>query len=344
MRVLGIETSCDETAVALIECSGKIPARILAEEISSQTHIHEQYGGVVPELAAREHLRNLPLLLERVLSDARLDIDALDLIAVTRGPGLKGCLLIGLDFAKGLALGSGKPLLGVNHIEGHILSAMLDNPELEFPFLALIVSGGHTEILDVRAVGDYRVVARTKDDAAGEAFDKSANLLGFTYPGGAKLAALADSVALLPIPRELELPQVMRDADGFSFSGLKTAIALKVKKSARELQDPQQRALLAKSIQSGIVSTLTDKLSVAITDTGCRRVVVSGGVSANRALREAVSALPKVSVYVPSSRHCMDNAAMIAYTGALRFAAGERGGFDMEPESRWPVERMRIAA
>ncbi len=341
MLVLAIETSCDETAIALLEAGATV--RVVHEQISSQIVIHEQYGGVVPELAAREHLRNLPLMLHEMMGRKEVSLDALDLIAVTRGPGLKGCLLIGLDFAKGLAVGKSKPLIGVNHIEGHVLAPMLDNPALQFPYVALIVSGGHTEILEVRGVGNYRLLARTIDDAAGEAFDKSANLLGLAYPGGAKLAALADG-ASGTVPREFELPKVMRDSDAFSFSGLKTAIALLIRRQQSLLSNPEAKALLAKSIQAAIVTTLVEKLEGAVRQTGITQVAVSGGVSANKALRAAVSAIPGVTAYLPAPVHCMDNAAMIGYTAIMRYGAGERGSLNMGALGRWPVEEMHLGA
>lgn len=343
MLTLAIETSCDETAVALLQSSPGSVSQILQEEISSQTEIHECYGGVVPELASREHLKNVPVLVNKLLTEQGVALANIDLIAVTRGPGLKGCLLIGLDFAKGLAVAAAKPLLGVNHIEGHLLVPMLDNPSLQFPYLALIVSGGHTEIIEVKGVGRYSLITRTIDDAAGEAFDKSANLLGLAYPGGAKLAALADSVGE-PVPSELHLPKVMREAEGFSFSGLKTAIALKVKRlQGRFDAEPQLRGLLAKSIQERIVETLVHKVEQAIRQTGIRNVAVSGGVSANRALRAALAAMPHCTVHAPSMLHCMDNAAMIAYTGQLRFELGEQDALDITAISRWPVETMDLA-
>lgn len=340
MLVLGIESSCDETAVSLLEKSDSDAVRVLCEEISSQSEIHELYGGVVPELAAREHLRNLPVMVDAILKKADYGWPDLSLLAVTQGPGLKGCLLIGLDFAKGLSVATGIPLLGVNHIEGHVLVPMLDNPELQFPYLALIVSGGHTEIIEVRGVGEYSIVARTIDDAAGEAFDKSANLLGLAYPGGAKLAALADSAAE-SVPKELELPKVMREADGFSFSGLKTAIALLIKRRGKEIAENEKlRALVAKSVQRSIVDTLVHKLAGAIKQTGLKSVALSGGVSANRALREACAKLPGVRLFVPSSLHCMDNAAMIAYVGLRRFELGQRSALDISAISRWPIETI----
>lgn len=338
MNILGIETSCDETAVALLSFDKNQRCRVVAEEISSQLDIHEKYGGVVPELASREHLKNLPLVMDKVLCDASLELKDISALAVTRGPGLKGCLLIGMGFAKGIAASRGVPLVGVNHIEGHVLAPVMDNPQLEYPFLALIVSGGHTEIVQVNAFADYKIITRTTDDAAGEAFDKSANLLGFGYPGGARLADLADHSAEQHFP----LPKVMREAEGFSFSGLKTAIALLIRKNETALQsDAALRGSIARAIQEAIVDALCFKLDGAMKSTGIRRVAVSGGVSANRRLRARVEALSPGNVYFPSMKHCMDNGAMIAYVGGLRFMRGERMALDADVLSRYPVEEIR---
>ena len=337
--VLGIETSCDESAAAVLDYSGNRP-RLVCEEISSQFEVHKAYGGVVPELASREHLRNLPLLLDQLLRKCGLTLDDLALIAVTCGPGLKGCLLMGISFAKGLALPAGKPLMGVNHIEAHLLAACLDNPDLRYPFLSLVVSGGHTEIHEVHGLGKYRLVARTMDDAAGEAFDKSANLLGYDYPGGAALAELADSCA----GSDIRLPRVMREAEGFSFSGLKTAISLMIEKKRELLSEPAVKASLAWAVQEAIVDALVFKLRQALKACGMKRLALAGGVSANRYLRERVQALKGVDVYFPGMQHCMDNAAMVAHAAALRFAAGERSGFELEARSSWPVESMQPPA
>jgi len=354
MIVLGIETSCDETAVALISMGSPLaPWKILSETISSQTDLHEKYGGVVPELASREHLKNLPLLCEETLRAGNLSMADVDCIGVTRGPGLKGCLLIGLAFARGLASTRNIALIGVNHIEGHMLAPLLDNPALTFPFLALVVSGGHTELHLAYDIGRYEVLARTSDDAAGEAFDKSANLLGFQYPGGAKLAALADTWGLTAIRPDLvrpdlvhpdlKLPKVMRDRRDFSFSGLKTAIALLVARQHRDgVLNEELRVQLAFSIQEAIVEALVSKVQHAIDRTGVRRVVVTGGVSANRRLRQRVSELrsagQKVEAYFPLMQHCTDNAAMIAFVAGLRAALGERIKEGESVLSRWPVE------
>lgn len=337
MLVLGLETSCDETAAAILRYESPANFSLLSEEISSQTKVHEEYGGVVPELAAREHLTNLPLILESALAKARISLQEIDVIGVTRGPGLKGCLLMGFTFARGLALARSLPMVGVNHIEGHVFAPFLDEHELQLPFLCLVVSGGHTEILEVRGVGRYKLVARTIDDAAGEAFDKSANLLGLAYPGGPKLAALADSVS----SSEYKLPKTMREAHGFSFSGLKTAISLLVRKNAAEMaRDEGVRARLAFAIQAAIVDQLCFKLKQAVKETRIKSVVVSGGVSANRLLRQKVSEIPGVRAFFPRMSHCVDNAAMIAFVAALRYSAGETMPARSEVVSRWPLESM----
>lgn len=340
--LLAIETSCDETAVATFELTPSRP-RLISEQISSQTELHKLYGGVVPELASREHLQALPLLTAKLLSDSGISSDKLNAIAVTCGPGLKGCLLMGIGFAKGLSLAHQIPVLGINHIEGHALSAQLDNPELEFPYLAVIVSGGHTEIQILHDVGRYQLIARTIDDAAGEAFDKSANLLKFEYPGGPKLAALADTVSAT----RFSLPRVMKDAEGFSFSGLKTAIALRVREQGVAVSDPTIRAELAHAIQSAIVEALVRKVDHAVRATGIHRVAICGGVAANRALRAALAGLVGVTIYAPAMQHCMDNAAMIGYAAALRLRKGSNvSGADLnislEPRARWPLEDLQL--
>ncbi len=339
MKVLGIETSCDETALCVLEfdvCGG---ARVIVEEISSQVLLHELYGGVVPELASREHLKNLPLMLDSMKTKGGFSLSDLDCIAVTQGPGLKGCLLMGLCFAKGLSLSLGVPLIGVNHIEGHALAPMMDNRELAFPYIALIVSGGHTELQIVRGVGSYELIARTLDDAAGEAFDKSANLLGYGYPGGAVLAAAADSFG----PSPIELPLVMRASTGFSFSGLKTAISLLVKRNQAELlaNGPIKKEL-ASAIQGAIIKALIYKLAQATHDTGIKTVAITGGVAANQALRKAAGELPGLKIFTPMNSHCTDNGAMIAYAGGLRYRLGIRTALNADVNARWRLEECSI--
>lgn len=335
MPILAIETSCDETAVAVVELTSSERISILGDLVSSQVDLHALYGGVVPELAAREHLKNLPLLVEEALRVAGITFDRLSGIGVTQGPGLKGCLMIGLGFAKGLATALHLPLVGVNHIEGHLLSPLINNPKLTFPYLALVVSGGHTELLEVLGLGRYRLLARTHDDAAGETFDKSANLLGFSYPGGARLAALADSVS----SSRYRLPAVMRAAEGFSFSGLKTAVSLLIKREG--LEPSEKRAELAHAIQEAIVEALVSKTRKALDDSETSRLVVVGGVSANRRLKMALGTLTGAEIYFPEAKHSIDNAAMIGLVAAMRLKRGDRMQPGAQAISRWPVETLQ---
>lgn len=333
MIILGIETSCDESAVSLLRIEDGSNPQIIHESISSQVRLHEAYGGVVPELASREHLKNLPLLYAQALEKTSITLKDIDCIAATQGPGLKGCLLMGLGFAKALSVASGKPFLGVNHIEGHILSPFLEHP-ITFPYLALVVSGGHTELVHVKDVGDYTILGRTIDDAAGEAFDKSANLLGFAYPGGALLAARADSHGA----SSYRLPRVMREAHGFSFSGLKTAVHQLIVREGGFAITEDKRSDLAAAIQEAIVDALLYKLKKAITDTGVRTIAVVGGVAANKKLQRDIAALPGITMYVPSTLHCTDNASMVAYAGAMRFMRGQKSDLNISAIARWPVE------
>ena len=343
MRILGIETSCDETAISILEADSKCTRpKILAEEISSQVKLHALYGGVVPELASREHLSSLPLVTELALRAAGCKLADLNLIAVTRGPGLLGCLLMGMHFAQGLALAHSIPLVDVNHIEAHILSPWLDNPEMQFPYLGLVVSGGHTELHVVKGVGDYELISRTIDDAAGEAFDKSAALLGLAYPGGPKLAKLADEFRSSGQTTSFSLPRVMADDARFSFSGLKTAILMLVRKNKNQdgVLSPEVQGALAYVIQEAIVSALADKVLLASHKTGIKRIGISGGVSANVRLFERLSLLPEFQIMRPDRLHCMDNATMIAALGWERF----NRGLQLQPGagvlSRWPIEEV----
>ena len=335
MIILGIESSCDETALSLLRLDESRKPTILSELISSQIVLHQEYGGVVPELAAREHLKNLPLLYTQILESSGVSLHAIDAIAVTTGPGLKGCLLMGLGFAKGLSLSSGKPLIGVNHIEGHVLSPFLTT-SIQFPYLCLVVSGGHTELVIVKNIGEYHIIARTTDDAAGEAFDKSAALLGIPYPGGAQLSRLADSVS----GSDFVLPKVMREAKGFSFSGLKTAINLLVKKTPLKGEDDPTRASLAWAIQESIVDALWYKVKKALEETKLTSLAIVGGVAANRRLKEVLGNIKGITVFTPTSQHCTDNATMIAYAGALRVARGEMSAHTISVTPRWPIEEL----
>lgn len=342
MRILALETSCDETAAALLEMQGPGVGSVLAEVISSQVALHAAYGGVVPELAAREHLSALPLVVDKVLQQSGGTLDTVDALVVTQGPGLKGCLLMGMGFARALALARGLPILGVNHIEGHVLVPLLDNPELKPPYLALVVSGGHTEIVLVREPGEYELMARTLDDAAGEAFDKSANLLGLPYPGGPRLATLADQFAARGEPSPFTLPRVALAEPVFSFSGLKTAISLAVKRSREALAtDETLQGALAFTIQEAIVDALAIKVKQAVERSGIDRVAVTGGVSANRRLRARL-AEDGYRVFAPTLPHCTDNAAMIGWAGAYRLFRGDGGHGLGDVRSRWPIETIGV--
>jgi N6-L-threonylcarbamoyladenine synthase len=336
MLVLGIESSCDETGLAIVEVedSGGNP-RLCGEVLASQVALHERYGGVVPELASREHMHNMPILLDELLCQTGIKLSDIDAIGVTCGPGLKGCLLIGVTFAMGVRAAHGTPVFPVNHIEGHIMSAEMHFANLKPPYLALVVSGGHTEIVLVEGFGRYSCVARTLDDAAGEAFDKSANLLDVPYPGGAVLAKMADEAGG---SSRFSLPRIGREIASFSFSGLKTAVLLLVKRSAQVLEtDPSARGEICWVIQDAIVDALVHRTAREVT---ARRLplVVCGGVSANkelvRRLQEQCS-----RVYVPPIRHCVDNGAMIAYLAARYLARGYQPP-TLDIHSRWPVEEL----
>lgn len=333
MRVLAIESSCDETAAAVLSVESEFQQSIHSEVLASQVKLHAEYGGVVPELAAREHSEALPIIVHEALTRAEVALGDLDGIVVTTGPGLKGCLLMGIGYAQGLSVAADLPLVGVNHIEGHLLAPFLSASGLEYPYLALIVSGGHTEIQAVHGYREYELIARTIDDAAGEAFDKSANLLGIEYPGGAALASLADNSGLTGSPF-YTLPRVMREAEGFSFSGLKTAIAQLVRSVDRE----QEREKLAYAIQDAIVDALLFKMKKAVKKTGIKNIAVTGGVAANRTLRVALKKINGVELFAPEMRHCVDNAAMIGLAGALALLRNSVADLNCRP--RWPLEDL----
>ncbi len=344
MKVLGFESSCDETGVALVEVpapgQGGVP-RLLAQALHSQIAMHQAYGGVVPELASRDHIRRVLPLTREVLQAANLSLDEVDLIAYTQGPGLAGALLVGAGVAVSLAAALGKPTLGIHHLEGHLLSPFLSADAPEFPFVALLVSGGHTQLMRVDEVGQYEILGETIDDAAGEAFDKSAKLLGLPYPGGPHLSRLAEQgdVAAFELPR----PLLHSGKPDFSFAGLKTAVLTQVKKLG-EAPSEQQRADLAAATQAAIVEVLVKKSLLALKETGLKRLVVAGGVGANRHLREqlnAACAKRGVRVHYPELSLCTDNGAMIAMAAALRVQRGlaqaqpPGGGFSVRP--RWPL-------
>jgi N6-L-threonylcarbamoyladenine synthase len=338
MLLLGIETSCDETGLAILDVAADGRASIVGEVLSSQVDLHLKYGGVVPELASREHMRNLPLLCEELFVATSLTLNDIDGIGVTCGPGLKGCLLIGVTFAQGLVQGRSIPLFPVNHVEGHILSGELHAPQLRPPYVTLVVSGGHTEIVLVEGLGRYRILCRTRDDAAGEAFDKSANLLGLHYPGGAALAKLAEAGRK---NARFSLPRVAREMDDFSFSGLKTAVSLLVQRNREALaQDPTLVADLAWTIQDGIVDPLVRKTVREVSARGVP-LVVCGGVSANQELRGRLQAACR-EVHFPPLRHCVDNGAMIAYVAGRYLSLGFQPP-RLDIFSRWPVTDLASA-
>ncbi len=342
MLILGIESSCDETGVALVEAMGSGLPVLRADALHSQIEMHQAYGGVVPELASRDHIRRVLPLTEDVLARSGTRLDQLDVIAYTRGPGLAGALLVGAGVACALGAALGKPVLGVHHLEGHLLSPFLGGDPPQFPFVALLVSGGHTQLMRVDGVGRYQLLGETIDDAAGEAFDKSAKLMGLGYPGGPALARLAEQGD----PKAFKLPRpLMHSGDlDFSFAGLKTAVLTQAKKLGAELES--RKADLAASTQAAIVEVLVHKSLGALDRSGLQRLVVAGGVGANKALRaalEAGCARRNWRVHYPELHLCTDNGAMIAMAAAMRLAAGVQTGdrsyaFDVKP--RWPLAEL----
>lgn len=334
-RILAIETSCDETACAILE-NGRV---VLADVVASQMEIHARYGGVFPEVASRQHLLTLVPVLEQALSQAHLTWRDLDAIAVTRGPGLAGSLLVGLNLAKGLALASGLPLVGVNHLEGHIYSAWVYRngdvppPEPQFPLLALLVSGGHTELNLMEGHLSFRRLGGTVDDAAGEAFDKVARLLGLEYPGGPAIQRLAEGGD----PYRFKFPRArMEGSWDFSFSGLKTAVLREVRR-LEATGHPLPVADLAASFQAAVVDVLVEKTLAAARATGARAILVAGGVSANQVLRALLMAQSELPVYLPPLWVCTDNAAMIAAAGYFRFMHGKVDSLDIDALPSWPL-------
>ncbi|MBS0376611.1 MAG: tRNA (adenosine(37)-N6)-threonylcarbamoyltransferase complex transferase subunit TsaD [Proteobacteria bacterium] len=332
MRVLGLETSCDETAVAVYE-GGR---GLLGHRVYTQTDLHEVWGGVVPELASRDHVRRLLPMIRATLADAGIGAGEVEGIAYTAGPGLIGALLVGAAVGRSLAYAWGVPALGVHHLEGHLLAPRLEPEPPPFPYLALLVSGGHTMLVDVEGVGRYRVLGESLDDAAGEAFDKTAKLLGLPYPGGAKLARLAAGGR----PGVYDFPRPMLDRPGFdfSFSGLKTAALLALKAAG-----PAAHADLARGFEEAIVETLAVKAGRALAATGREVLVVAGGVGANERLRARlaeVAARAGARTAYPRAEFCTDNAAMIALAGEARLAAGERAPLAVIARARWPLTEL----
>jgi N6-L-threonylcarbamoyladenine synthase len=334
-RILAIETSCDETACAILE-DGRV---LLASTVASQMDIHARYGGVFPEVASRQHILSAIPVIEQTLNKAHMALSDIDAIAVTRGPGLAGSLLVGLNFSKGLAMGTGLPLVGVNHLEGHIYSAWVypsgedAPPEPQFPLLALLVSGGHTELNLMESHLTYKRLGATLDDAAGEAFDKVARLIGLGYPGGPAIQKAAEGGDR----SRFSFPRAWMDGTwNFSFSGLKTAVLQTVKKLEEEQQELPV-ADLAAAFQDAVVDVLFTKTMNAAREFGAKEILVAGGVSANKALREIFINQKEFPVHIPAFSLCTDNAAMVAAAGYFRFVHGHRDGLDMDALPNWPL-------
>ena len=343
MIVLGVESSCDETGLALYDTE----RGLIAHALHSQVAMHEAYGGVVPELASRDHVRRAIPLLEQILDQSKLPLSAIDAIGYTQGPGLAGALLVGAAIANALGLALQKPVLGVHHLEGHLLSPLLSERPPVFPFVALLVSGGHTQLMRVEGVGQYVLLGETLDDAAGEAFDKSAKLLGLGYPGGPAISRLAEAGD----PSAYVLPRPMLHSKNldFSFSGLKTAVLTLVKKHGAHLSDTE-KANISRAFVDAIVEVLTAKCLAALKQTGLKRLVIAGGVGANQQLRLALNAAAerkRFEVFYPELALCTDNGAMIAFAAALRLnnklAMGSHDySFNVKP--RWPLDAIDAIA
>ena len=334
MLVLGIESSCDETGIALYDTD----KGLLAHQIYSQVEVHADYGGVVPELASRYHVRKTLPLIQQVLEDAKLTKSDIDGIAYTAGPCLVGALLVGATIGRSIAYAWGVPAVAVHHMEGHLLAPMLEENVPEFPFIALLVSGGHTMMVKVAGIGQYEVLGESVDDAAGEAFDKTAKLLGLDYPGGPRLAKMAEQ----GVAKRFVFPRPMTDKPGldFSFSGLKTAASIAIREND---DDAQTKADIAHAFQTAVIDTLVIKCKRALKQTGIKRLVIAGGVSANTQLRlqlERVMQGMKGQVYYPRTEFCTDNGAMIAYAGMQRLKAGQFATLDMKTKPRWPIDSL----
>ena len=350
MRILGIETSCDETGIAIYDDGqGDLPEGILAHQLYSQIAVHADYGGVVPELASRDHVRKTIPLIKAVLKEANLTPQDLDGVAYTAGPGLVGALLVGCSIGRSLAYGWNLPAVPVHHMEGHLLAPMLEDDVPEFPFVALLVSGGHTMLVRVDGIGQYKLLGESVDDAAGEAFDKTAKLLGLDYPGGPALSKMAES----GITGRFKLPRPMTDRPGldFSFSGLKTAAGTLVRKECTDLQGnclsesalKQTHADIANAFQQAVVDTLAIKCKRALKQENLNRLVIAGGVSANTALRKKLAATTQKlggSVFYPRPEFCTDNGAMIAYAGLQRLKAGTHADLTFKANPRWSLDSL----
>lgn len=338
MRVFGIETSCDETAVAIYEGTDTGEGRILAEQISSQVNVHAQFGGIVPEIASREHLAVLPGMVESVMQATKLCWPDIDAIAVTAGPGLMGALLVGTSFARATGLVNCIPLIPVHHLEGHLLAAGLEEELPAFPFITLLVSGGHTMLIRVEAIGCYRILGQSLDDAAGECFDKTARLIGLGYPGGPAIEKLARGGD--PDQFTLPRPLLCRDDVNFSFSGLKTAVMHTVKKLAAQKENRDWKRNLAASFQEAVADVLTNKAIRACHQQKISHLIIAGGVAANSRIRESLQAAARdrgLNIVIPAPRYCTDNAAMIAYAGFQRKRLGMPEIRIWDARARWPL-------
>lgn len=334
MRILGIETSCDETGIAVYDDE----QGLLSHELYSQVKLHADYGGVVPELASRDHVRKIIPLIEKALTDANTTPKDIDGVAFTQGPGLIGALLVGSSVGRSLAYAWNVPAVGVHHMEGHLLAPMLEDNAPSFPFVALLVSGGHSMLVNVKGIGQYEVLGESVDDAAGEAFDKTAKLLGLDYPGGPLLAKLAEKGG----PGHYKFPRPMTDKPGldFSFSGLKTFAANTIRASDGS---DQVKANIAFAFQEAVVDTLMIKCKRALKQTGMKRLVIAGGVSANHMLRQKMTVLMDElhgEVFYPSLAYCTDNGAMIAYAGMQRLKANEVLELSSQAKPRWPLDTL----
>lgn len=338
MRVLGIETSCDETGIAIYSQRDGL----MAHRVHSQIDVHAHYGGVVPELASRDHVRYLRPLVDETVAASGLDLVDIDAVAYTTGPGLLGALLVGATFGKALAFSLDRPALGIHHMEGHLLAPLMETPDLQTPFVALLVSGGHSQLILVRGIGDYQLLGTTLDDAAGEAFDKTAKLLELGYPGGPKIAALADHGDATRF--RFARPMTDRPGCDFSFSGLKTQVLTEARRLVKTNQlDEQAKADLAASFQQAVVDTLVIKCERAVAETGARALVMSGGVSANRLLRQTLRSLETSGIQVayPAPEFCTDNGAMIAFAGLMRLSHGQIDPtLAMTIRPRWPLSEL----
>ena len=336
MKILGIETSCDETGVAIYDDK----QGLIANQLYSQIKLHADYGGVVPELASRDHIRKTVPLIEAALTQANLKAGDIDGVAYTAGPGLIGALMVGASIGRSLAYAWGVPAVAVHHMEGHLLAPMLEDNPPAFPFIALLVSGGHTQLIKVTGIGEYALLGESIDDAAGEAFDKTAKLLGLDYPGGAKLSKLAERGNV----KRFHFPRPMTDRPGldFSFSGLKTAAANTINQQKQDL-DEQTKADIARAFEDALVDTLLIKSRRALDQTGFNRLVIAGGVSANKTLRGKLTQLMaerKGQVYYPRLEFCTDNGAMIAYAGMIHLKASQFADLAIEVKPRWPLSEL----